>query len=39
MPFLKRQQKKLVEYLDTVVPDEANLSAMERTGFYRTHFR
>jgi hypothetical protein len=38
MPFLKRQQKKLVEYLDTVVPDEANVSAMERTGFYRTHF-
>jgi len=33
--FLRRSQHKLVEYLDTVVPDAANLSGMESTGFYR----
>lgn len=35
--FLRRNQKKLVEYLDTAVPDEPSLSAMQATPFYKQH--
>ncbi len=33
--FLRRNQPKLIEYLDAVVPESANLTGMESTMFYR----
>jgi len=35
--WLKRNQKRLTEYMDTYVPDEPSLSAMQATGFYKAH--
>ena len=37
--FLRKQKPKLVEYLDAVVPDEANQSSMEKTQFFQAHFQ
>ncbi|MSP91599.1 MAG: hypothetical protein EXR79_07325 [Myxococcales bacterium] len=39
LSFLRKQKPKLAEYLDAVVPDEANQSSMEHTGFFKAHFQ